>query len=84
MLLIVCVLIESHNEMSGADITAHHPAARGSPYMETELILDWLITAAGVLQLTLCGNRKCCRVAAAIRTSLISMVTVWVDCFLLK
>lgn len=47
-LLIVCVLIESHNEMSGAGIAARHPAATGSPYMERRLILDLLLNAGGI------------------------------------
>lgn len=47
-LLIVSVLIESHNETSGAGIAARHPAATGSPYMEMRLILDLLLNAAGI------------------------------------
>lgn len=47
-LLIVSVLIESHNEMSGAGIAARQPAATGSPYMEMWLILDLLLNAAGI------------------------------------
>lgn len=49
-LLIVSVLIESHNEMSGAGIIVGcRPAATGFPYMETQLILDLLLNPGGIL-----------------------------------
>lgn len=68
-LLIVSVLIESHNEMSGAGIILGcRPAATGFPYMETQLILDLLFNPGRILPMCekrvyrrrmAAGPRKC-------------------------
>lgn len=67
-LLIVSVLIESHNEMSGAGIiVGRRPAATGFPYMEMQLILDLLLNPAGFVFFKGTVKHKkndcCCQVA---------------------